>query len=415
MTISDQFQGRAKFYTIAQAVISSLGLLISFTISFLFFMMAITGYLSNPQTIQQTSTIMVIAWASLLIGFLFAPGLVYSFLRLQRKPAPKIPNIWKKSLSLVLIIVWLLSLIITLISSNWSWTGLLNAIFVVPLVTIPLYFLIGIGSNKLSTGSANRTWGIAGFNFFITMPLILVIEIIVFAIVLFVAGFWLMNQPDLFGQIMQYSQQFSEGQLDPQIAEAFLITLFKNPAVFNGIIFIIAFLVPLIEELFKPMALWFLAGKKLTPSQGFVGGLIAGACFATLETLGAIGSPTDSSWFLLLIGRMGTGLLHVTLSGLVGWGLASAFYNRNWGRFLWNYFSAVLLHGLWNLFALLSGITPLLPVSDSIDSFPVILSQIGPVVLLSLALINFGILIRSNLILKQQAMVQENQLSQLSA
>jgi RsiW-degrading membrane proteinase PrsW (M82 family) len=233
------------------------------------------------------------------------------------------------------------------------------------------------------------------------MPFILIVEVLVFILVLLVIGVWLLNQPDLFRQIIQYSEQLSLGQLEPQIAEEILLNLFKNPVVLNGSIFIIAFLVPLIEEFFKPMALWFLAGRKLTPSQGFVGGLIAGACFATLETLGAIGSPTDTSWFFLLIGRMGTGLLHVTLSGLVGWGLASAFYNRNWGRFLGNYFSAVLIHGLWNLFALLSGITPLLPFSDDIGNLPIFLSQLGPFVLLSLALINVNILLRSNRKLQQ--------------
>jgi len=390
------FEGRAKWYTVAQAVMSSLGLLISFGISFLFFIMAFMGMVNDPQSMQQTSTIMVIAWSSLLIGLLFSPGLLFSILRLQRKKIPFISDTWKNGFSFILMVIWLLSLIITLISTNWNWTGYLNAIFVVPLVTIPLFFLIKIGSRKLGTGSSNRTWGIVGFNFFITMPFILVVEIILFILVLIVIGFWLMNQPVLFQQILQYSEQLSLGQLEPQVAETLLRDLFKSPVILNGSIIIIAFFVPLIEEFFKPMALWFLAGKKLTPSQGFVGGLIAGACFATLETLGAIGSPSDTSWFFLLIGRMGTGLLHVTLSGLVGWGLASAFYNNNWKRFFGNYFSAVLIHGLWNLFALLSGITPLLPFSEEIGNLPMFLSQLGPYVLLTLALINISILFRAN-------------------
>jgi hypothetical protein len=403
MPFDDQLQGRAKLYTIAQVVMSSLGLLISFVVSFIFFVMAFLGLVNDPQSVQQNSTIMVIAWTSLLIGLLFFPGLFYSILRLQRKKLPVIPDNWNKRISILLIIIWLLCLIITLISSNWSWTGFLNAIFVVPLVTIPLLFLVKIGSHKLSTGSPNRTWGIVSFNFFVTMPFILFVEVLVFILVLLVIGVWLLNQPELFRQIIQYSEQLSLGQLEPQIAEELLIKLFKNPAILNGSIFIIAFLVPLIEEFFKPMALWFLAGRKLTPSQGFVGGLIAGACFATLETLGAIGSPSDTSWFFLLIGRMGTGLLHVTLSGLVGWGLASVFYNRNWGRFFGNYFSAVLIHGLWNLFALLSGITPLLPFSDEIGNLPIILSQLGPFVLLSLAFLMISILLQSNRKLQKQS------------
>ena len=92
------------------------------------------------------------------------------------------------------------------------------------------------------------------------------------------------------------------------------------------------------------MALWFLAGRKLTPSQGFVGGLLAGACFAAIETLGSIGTPLDNSWYGLLFGRIGTGLLHISLSGIVGWGIASAFYYKKWWLAVFNYFGAVLMH-----------------------------------------------------------------------
>jgi len=396
MPSSDYFQGRAKTYTIIQAVMNSLGFLISLGAFFLFLIMAVSGLAADPQSIQQSSTILVIAWASLLIGLLFIPGLFLAVQRLRRKKVPSISSFRKRQVLVILSIIWLFSLIITMIGSNWTWVGILNSVFVIPLVTIPLVFLILIGSKNLSLGSPNRSWGAVGFNFFATMPIILTIEILIFGLIILFIVFWLMNQPDLLRMIMQYSEQLSTGQLDSQIAEQLLIDLFKNPIVLNGSIFVIALLVPIIEEFFKPMALWFLAGKKLTPAQGFVGGIIAGACFATLETLGAIGSPTDQSWFYLLVGRMGTGLLHVTLSGLVGWGLASAFYNRNWKRFFVNYLSAVLIHGTWNLFALLSGIIPLLPIVDDVGNLPHLLSQIGPFVLLGLALLNFLILIQSN-------------------
>ena len=396
MPSSEYFQGRAKTYTIIQAVMNSLGFLISLGAFFLFLIMAVSGLASDPQSIQQSSTILVIAWASLLISLLFIPGLFLAIQRLRRQKVPKISSFMKKQILVILSIIRLFSLIITIIGSNWTWVGILNSVFVIPLVTIPLVFLILIGSKNLSLGSSNRSWGAVGFNFFATMPIILTIEIFIFGLIILLIVFWLMNQPDLLRMIMQYSEQLSTGQLDPQIAEQLLVNLFKNPIALNGSIFVIAFLVPIIEEFFKPMALWFLAGKKLTPAQGFVGGMIAGACFATLETLGAIGSPTDQSWFFLLIGRMGTGLLHVTLSGLVGWGLASAFYNRNWNRFFVNYLAAVLIHGTWNLFALLSGIIPLIPIANDIGNLPHLLSQIGPYVLLILALLNFLILVQSN-------------------
>lgn len=396
MSANLPLQGRAKIYTMAQVVISSLGFIISLGSAMLIFLMAVNGIISDPQSVQQYSAILVLAWTTLLVAFLLIPGAVISIQRLRGKEIPSIPQSWLKGLSIGGLILWIIALIISLIGSNWEWVGMINSIFVVPLVVLPLILLVSMGAKKLSLGSVHRTWGAVSFNFLVTMPVVLMAEIMIFVLIIIILGVWLSNNPLLMQQILAYSQQFSQAQLDPSAAEKLLTDLFKEPVVLKGSLFVIALLVPLLEEMLKPMALWFLAGKKLTPSQGFVGGMIAGACFALLETLGAIGAPTDISWFSLLIGRMGTGLLHITLSGMVGWGLASAFYNRNWKRLLGNYLLAVLIHGSWNLFALLSGIIPLLPFSNEMGSLPIFLSQIGPFVLVALAVVNVNILLGTN-------------------
>lgn len=396
MSANLPLQGRAKIYTMAQVVISSLGFIISLGSAMLIFLMAVNGIISDPQSVQQYSAILVLAWTTLLVAFLLIPGAVISIQRLRGKEIPSIPQSWLKGLSIGGLILWIIALIISLIGSNWEWVGMINSIFVVPLVVLPLILLVSMGAKKLSLGSVHRTWGAVSFNFLVTMPVVLMAEIMIFVLIIIILGVWLSNNPLLMQQILAYSQQFSQAQLDPSAAEKLLTDLFKEPVVLKGSLFVIALLVPLLEEMLKPMALWFLAGKKLTPSQGFVGGMIAGACFALLETLGAIGAPTDISWFSLLIGRMGTGLLHITLSGMVGWGLASAFYNRNWKRLLGNYLLAVLIHGSWNLFALLSGIIPLLPFSNEMGSLPIFLSQIGPYVLVALAVVNVNILLGTN-------------------
>ncbi len=396
-------QGRAKTYTIAQVVLSSLGFLTTITGGFALLLVAFVGVAADPQTVEQSGAILVLAWTMFFVGILLLPGLYTSIQRLRRKQLPIISTTLSRGLMITGLIVWLLSLVITLIGSNWSWLGIFNSIFVLPLVILPLFFLVIIGARKLSLGSPSRTWGAVSFNFLITMPMVLTAELIIFVVIIVFIVFWLMGSPELLQQLMTYSQQLTQTQLDPAAAEKILSDLFREPVVLNGSLLVIALLVPMLEELLKPMALWFLAGKKLTPAQGFVGGLIAGACFATIETLGAIGAPTHISWFALLLGRMGTGLLHVTLSGLVGWGLASAFYNQNWSRLVGNYALAVAIHGVWNLFALLSGIIPLLPFTDEIGSLPVFLSQIGPFMLVILAIVNMSILYLANRKLGRQA------------
>ncbi|HZK61729.1 MAG TPA: PrsW family glutamic-type intramembrane protease, partial [Anaerovoracaceae bacterium] len=272
----------------------------------------------------------------------------------------------------------------------------LNVFLVLPLVIIPLILMVLLGARKLSIGNSTRTWGAIAFNFSITMPVVLTAEIILFILLVVLMIVWLNTQPLLLNQILSLSNLFSQENIDTQAAEAIFTNLFTHPIVLNISILVISLLVPLIEEFLKPMALWFLAGKKLTPAQGFIGGLIAGACFAAIETMGSIGAPVDNTWYMILFGRIGTGLLHITLSGLVGWGIASAFYNRNWGRAIFNYFGAVLIHGTWNLFALLSGILPILPAQEGFSPLLLVLSQIGPYLLVVIAVLNLFILIRAN-------------------
>ncbi len=116
----------------------------------------------------------------------------------------------------------------------------------------------------------------------------------------------------------------------------------------------IAVAVPLIEELFKPLAVWIFASKIESPAQGFVMGLLSGAAFALIESLNAGGASAES-WAVIVSVRAGTSLLHITTSGLVGWGIASAFRERRILRLFAAYFSAVLIHGIWNLCAMGAG------------------------------------------------------------
>ena len=345
---------------------------------------------------MQGNLLMVYAFTLAFISLAFIPGLITALYRLINKPVPKIPDSWKKPLLISGLVIWLASLILSLLINRWESFDILNVFLVLPLVIIPIILMILLGARKLSIGNSTRTWGAIAFNFSITMPVVLTAEIILFILLVVLMFVWLNRQPLLLDQILSLSNTFSQQNIDPQAAEEIFTSLFAHPVVLNISILVLSFLVPLIEEFLKPMALWFLAGKKFTPSQGFVGGLIAGGCFAAIETMGSIGAPVDNSWYVILFGRIGTGLLHITLSGLVGWGIASAFYNRNWGRAIFNYFGAVLIHGTWNLFALLSGILPILPAQEGFSPLLLVLSQIGPYLLVVIAVLNVFILIRAN-------------------
>jgi hypothetical protein len=128
--------------------------------------------------------------------------------------------------------------------------------------------------------------------------------------------------------------------------------------------------------------------------------LICGASFALLESLGAMASSSLETWPLIAIGRIGTGILHTTTSGLIGWGLGSAWSEGKFGRLAASYTAAVCFHGLWNIFALMSGmgqISRLLGLeSKALDS----LILISPGVLILLSGLLISIIRRANLLLQ---------------
>jgi hypothetical protein len=104
-----------------------------------------------------------------------------------------------------------------------------------------------------------------------------------------------------------------------------------------------------------------------------------------------------------MLQRSGTGLLHITTCGLMGWGLASAWSEQKYLRTALAFFSAVLLHGVWNTFGLLMGFIPFLGPTISAQ-LPVAawMSQAAPIVLGILAIIAFSILLGLNRRLRQE-------------
>jgi RsiW-degrading membrane proteinase PrsW (M82 family) len=137
-----------------------------------------------------------------------------------------------------------------------------------------------------------------------------------------------------------------------------MLPFLLNPGVLFILFSFIAVLVPMIEETFKPIGVWFLAGQKITPAQGFGYGVISGAGFALFENLGNTSSGGEA-WALVAGSRISTLLLHCFTAGLVGWGLASAWSQRRYLRLALTYAIAVLVHGFWNGLAVLSAASSL--------------------------------------------------------
>jgi RsiW-degrading membrane proteinase PrsW (M82 family) len=154
----------------------------------------------------------------------------------------------------------------------------------------------------------------------------------------------------------------------------------------------IAVLVPAIEEIFKPIGVWLFAGK-LEPAQGLTLGALSGAGYALIETIGV--TSQTSEWASLLFSRIGTGLLHITTSALMGGAIVLAWRERRYLRLLGSYFLAVLLHGLWNSLAIIFTFSTLAELFEQPGSLGTIqLAMIIAMAILSVVL--FMILLISN-------------------
>jgi hypothetical protein len=157
----------------------------------------------------------------------------------------------------------------------------------------------------------------------------------------------------------------------------------------------------MLEELFKPLGVWLMAGKKMTPSQGFTAGLICGATFGLLESLSTIYMVSGNNWVFTAVARIGTGLLHTFTAGLSGWALARTLQDNKYIRISLMYIGVVLLHGCWNLFAILMAVNKMiLPInSPLLDK----LSNASSWVLVGLAVAMLVILVLVNTFLRRRS------------
>jgi RsiW-degrading membrane proteinase PrsW (M82 family) len=179
--------------------------------------------------------------------------------------------------------------------------------------------------------------------------------------------------------------QFNQSDLDPQFFMSFFKELLASPLVITAIFVTVGFLMPLTEELLKPLGLWALRKRLLTPAEGFTGGLICGAGFALIESATMIAQTGGSAdWGKIVVLRIGTSLLHMTASGFVGWGLASAWRQKKYGRTMLTILAATAVHGLWNSMAILIVLLPLLSATGASSTLMQNLQGIGTFTLASI-------------------------------
>ncbi|MDP1547840.1 MAG: hypothetical protein Q8L87_17670, partial [Anaerolineales bacterium] len=193
-----------------------------------------------------------------------------------------------------------------------AWLGwMILPILTLFVILTPIWIVFGIGSNGLDAGPRWQFFAILGLSMTVAPVLMIVLELITL-VALVVGGIVLLasSQPGLVMEFSNSMQRLLEQPGNQELILQVLTPYIANPVVIATGIGYIAIIVPLIEELLKPLAVWLFAGKLTSPMQGFVLGMLSGAAFSVFESLNA-SADGSTAWVVIVSARAGTGILHM--------------------------------------------------------------------------------------------------------
>jgi hypothetical protein len=343
-------------------------------------------------SIETAESTLTLSAGSIVLGIALLPGLYYSFMHVMEKTPLQLP--FYKIPTWVIISVWIISAVLTAILDNVESIRLVSVPLNLVTLILPIWILIRIALRGMESSPPEIRWGTFTIGMTIVPILIGIAEVMVILVAGLAAVFWIVLNPDLINNVESLSARLMYTNNPEAIARIIAPYLF-NPFIIGAGLLFFSVLIPIIEEILKPLGVWLHPQKRMTPRQGFALGVLGGAAYALVESLGmAPGIPEASN--LLSIVRAGTDLVHVVTTGMMGWALISAWREKKYVQLGITYLLVIVIHGMWNALALSSAaqiaIDYLPNPSRWVQSLPG-LSAIGLVVL---SMINLSILLVLN-------------------
>lgn len=336
---------KVSWLSVAQFALSAVAVLGMWGIAFSVVLVGLLGWL-GPQG-EDPLPMFLLASGLAFSGLLVLPSAVYAGLRVMGRPAKqglRLPGFLRPTLLIFLLPLALLLGYWVATRTQIAWLGL--PLLHIVAISLPVLWLLYITIRELPWGSPQRMWGVWASGLLLGPGIILFAELVAVVAGMVLLGVWLSNQPLLEQELLR----LMEGMTDPIQAQEEIVELFSpylaSPATLLAGLTFFSVLVPLIEEAFKPVGVWLLAGRGLTPAGGFVAGAISGAGYALFESLALASAGED--WLYVVVARVGTGSVHILNTALVGWALVRAWQERSYLRLGVAYLTAVAIHGLWN-------------------------------------------------------------------
>ncbi len=301
-----------------------------------------------------THALLAIAFASFVLGLMTLVSVVYAFRRLSGKEGT-LP--WSAfSTRIQQNALWLAPLIFILSFLGGWWAlerPLGNVLLFPPLhflaASMPVWWWFSLGTRRLDVqASPQRRWGLITTGISLGPLFSTLGEVLIIFAGFAVLAVYVGQNEQAANALLAIGRRLAFSAGNPhtlrRVAQNLLSTYPWITLV--GLSFIAIF-VPLIEEIGKSLGLWAFLGRDITPQEGFWAGMISGGMFALFESSYNVGA-TQEQWSTIILGRVGTSLMHLTASGLLGAALVNAWRRRRYLHLGATYLLAVGLHSLWN-------------------------------------------------------------------
>jgi hypothetical protein len=372
--------------------ISLLALIILWGIAVLLIILGLVDQFFQPSASDATPMLLMATGLG-FFGLLIIPSIAYPLGRLLGRPLRLAGWLRLDVLRWGILLLPFVVLVGNIIATRTEFAWLFLPPFHLLALGLPILFLLWLGTRGIADLSPQRVWGIFGTGLLLGPFIILLLEALAAGALLLLGVAYITSQPDLFLELTVVAEQAQNLDQDLGALVEILRPYLLRPEVTFATFAFVAGIVPLIEELIKPIGVWLL-GKRATPAQGFSAGLLSGAGYAFFENLGL--SSQSQDWAFAVTARAGTSMLHIITAGLVGWALVLAWRNGRYGRLVLTYLFSVGIHGLWNGLTLLT-LTNALDIADAAYLAPFqTIGALAPYGLGGLLLLSLVLLLASN-------------------
>jgi hypothetical protein len=291
--------------------------------------------------------IMVALGALVLIGAILIISGYQALLAVLGKPMrPTTSTRIGFSTGLILLLVWLAaSMLAPAVIQAGGPIWLASPLHVLA-IGAPVYLVARLSTGGLVGGTPLRMWGTLAAGLVGGTGISALVEIAFLLTGVLATAVFLLQNPEslLAAEGLLHELSLASGV---ENSLAVLQPILLHPMAVAAVLVAVSVVTPIVEELAKSAAPWFIYGRLRSAAEGFWCGAVSGAGFALFEGLMA-SADISGNWTVIFWIRAWSSMMHILASGLAGWGIAAFRVTGRSSRLVAGYAFAIGIHSLWN-------------------------------------------------------------------